>query len=115
MGIIMFPDAINGNWATPIDGVGGGLYTSFSSGISPAAFANAAARAGAAFDPYTFELQQLNMQPQQENLNTYVHQNVLGGVSAFSNGLPPHTTFTHSDVTGVSTASNPYWGSYGAA
>merc|ERR1712046_402819 len=49
------------------------------------------------------------------NQNTYLHQNVFGGMSGFSDGLPPHNTYTHSDVTGVSTASNPFFGTAGAA
>merc|ERR1739838_160885 len=43
--------------------------------------------------------------PGLQNENTYLHQNVFGGVSGFSNGLPPHNTYMHSDVTGMSTAS----------
>merc|ERR1712147_211729 len=49
------------------------------------------------------------------NQNTYLHQNVFGGVSGFSNGLAPHNTYMHSDVTGVSSVSNPYFGTAGAA
>ena len=61
------------------------------------------------------QLQELHGMPGLQNDNTYLHQNVFGGVSGFSNGLPPHNTYMHSDVTGVSTASNPYWGTAAAA
>merc|ERR1711998_441255 len=53
--------------------------------------------------------------PGLQNENTYLHQNVFGGVSGFSNGLPPHNTYMHSDVTGMSTASNPFFGGMTAA
>merc|ERR1712146_444949 len=57
-----------------------------------------------------------NHGPQQHQLQE-LHGGMPGanGVSAVSDGMWPHNTYTHSDVTGMSTTSNPFFGGVAAA